>query len=264
MTGWISLHRKVKDHWIFAEKRSFSKFEAWVDLLMEVNHQDKKVLLGNELIEVKRGQKVTSMRKLAERWKWGKNKTYEFVKLLESDGMILVKGDTKKTVITIVNYDIYQFSETQNGTPKGHERNANGTRPDTNNNDNNVNNDNKVISTTTVDPEYGKLISIFENNIGMIAGTLHEESYWEYYQLLGKDLIVHAIKKATERNKRSFGFVRSLLNSWEKANCITVADAEAFDKQLFNKNNKGGNRVGKPTGDTSKYDFSNITVDTRE
>lgn len=56
--GWISLHRSVTDHWLFDEDRKFSKFEAWIDLLLMVNHTDKKMMLGNELITIKEVRKL--------------------------------------------------------------------------------------------------------------------------------------------------------------------------------------------------------------
>jgi len=34
MSGWIKVHRKVQDHWIFKEQREFSRFEAWLDMLL--------------------------------------------------------------------------------------------------------------------------------------------------------------------------------------------------------------------------------------
>jgi len=53
MRGWIKLHRKIQEHWLYQEKRKFSRFEAWIDLLMMMNHEDSKVILGNEIIERK-------------------------------------------------------------------------------------------------------------------------------------------------------------------------------------------------------------------
>jgi hypothetical protein len=108
MQGWIKLHRKVKCHWLFTENRTFTKFEAWIDLLLEVNHKGNKFMLGHELVEVQKGQTITSVRKLCERWGWSNSKVTQFLKLLQSDNMIHVESDTKKTVITIVNYGVYQ------------------------------------------------------------------------------------------------------------------------------------------------------------
>lgn len=143
--GWISLHRKIEDNWLYptVEDRTFSKFEAWVDILLMVNHEDRKVMLGRDLIEVKKGQRITSLRKLARRWKWSRNKVSSFLELLDQDNMIELKKDTKKTVITVVNYEVYQNDDVGKRTAKGQQKDTKGTRKDTNNNDNNDNNDNK-------------------------------------------------------------------------------------------------------------------------
>lgn len=105
--GWIRLDRQIKNHWLWEEK-PFDKKSAWIDLLLTANHEDKKFLLGNELIEAKRGEIVTSEVKLAERWGWSRKKVRIFFELLESDGMIVKKSDTRKTVLVIINYSKYQ------------------------------------------------------------------------------------------------------------------------------------------------------------
>src|SRR5690606_16188544 len=97
------------------------------------------VLLGNELIEVKRGQRITSIRQLCDRWGWSNSKVTQYLKLLESDGMITVKSDTKKTVITIDKYSDYQQSKDDKTTENRHENDTKQTRKHTNNNDNNEN-----------------------------------------------------------------------------------------------------------------------------
>jgi DNA-binding transcriptional regulator YhcF (GntR family) len=165
MQGWIKLHRKVKGHWLFTERRTFTKFEAWIDLLLEVNHKDNKFMLGNELVEVKRGQTITSIRQLCERWDWSNSKVTKFLKMLETDEMLTVKSDTKKTVITIGNYDVYQVLDTEETTVKRHANDSEATQKHTNKNDKNVKNDKKnkydeYVSLTL--EEYEKLLEQFE------------------------------------------------------------------------------------------------------
>ena len=142
--GWIALHRKIQDHWLWEDK-PFSRGQAWIDMLLLANHDDNKFLLGNELVEVKCGSFITSELKLMERWGWGKTKTRAFLDLLQSDEMIVKKSDRKKTTITIVNYKEYSSLETTD-KPRTDRRQTN-SRPtaDTNNNDNNDNNENKYI-----------------------------------------------------------------------------------------------------------------------
>ncbi|WP_052353848.1 hypothetical protein [Neobacillus jeddahensis] len=135
MQGWIRLHRKIQDHWLYQEKRKFSKYEAWLDLLMMVNHEDKKTVLGNEMIEVKRGQRITSIRKLCDKWGWSNTKVTQFLNLLQKDGMIQLGSDSKKTVITIDNYDFYQSNEDKKTSENRRENDTKQTEKHTNKND---------------------------------------------------------------------------------------------------------------------------------
>lgn len=141
--GFIQLHRKIQDHWLYQEKRTFSKFEAWVDMIMSANHKDNKFLLGNELVEVKRGQFITSIRKLENRWSWSNTKVINFLNLLEQDEMIAYKSDTKKTVITIDNYGFYHNKESDETTEERHNNDTEATRKHTNNNVKNAKNEKK-------------------------------------------------------------------------------------------------------------------------
>jgi len=143
--GWIKLHRKIREHWIYQDDRVFSRYEAWTDLLMRANYKDTKVLLGNELLEVKRGQFITSIRKLCETWQWSNTKVNSFLKLLEQDGMIAYKSDTKKTVITIAKYDIYHDMNTTETSQKHHENDTEASRKHTEKNLKNLKNSKEVI-----------------------------------------------------------------------------------------------------------------------
>lgn len=129
--GWIKLHRKIQDHWIYQEKRKFSKYEAWLDLLMMASHKDTKFVHGSELIELKKGSFVTSELKLMERWDWGKSKLRSFLELLEKDEMIIKKSDRKKTTITICNYSVYHDYETENRPQTDHEQTTSRLSADT-------------------------------------------------------------------------------------------------------------------------------------
>lgn len=119
--GWIKLHRCICNNPIWTEEK-FNRGSAWVDLILMANHEDKKVLFDGGLIECKRGQKITSIRKLSERWKWSRDKTKRFLDLLQSDGMISYKTDHKKTIINIVNYNVYQDREEKNKPVNGHKK----------------------------------------------------------------------------------------------------------------------------------------------
>lgn len=125
--GFVALYRSIQDHWLW-ESGEMNDFQAWVDLLLMANHEDRKVKLSGELVIVKRGQRITSIRKLSERWNWSNTKVTRYLDLLEKDGMIERKSDTKKTVISIVNYDVYQHVGNEKTTPKRHRSDTVDTR----------------------------------------------------------------------------------------------------------------------------------------
>lgn len=114
--GWIKLHRKLQDCWIWQEK-PFDKGRAWVDLLLSAMHHDKKLLIDNEIVIISRGSFMTSVVKLSERWGWSRNKVFRFLKLLEDEQMLTTERTPKGTLISIVKYEDYQVLETADGTP---------------------------------------------------------------------------------------------------------------------------------------------------
>lgn len=129
--GWVKLHRRLQQHWLWEEKRVFSKAEAWIDLLMMANHQESRFVLGNEIIQAQPGEIITSELKLMDRWSWSKSKVRAFLKLLENDSMIVKKADPKKTALIVVNWSVYQVDRTTEEPEKDHEETAKRPQEDT-------------------------------------------------------------------------------------------------------------------------------------
>lgn len=124
MCGWIKLNRSIQTHWIYNERRKFSKLEAWVDILMTVNFAENKVLVKGKIYEVKRGESINSMDTWAKRWSWDKSAVRRFLNLLQNDNMISVASDSITTHLTVCKYDSYQGEQNTNDTHMKHRRNA--------------------------------------------------------------------------------------------------------------------------------------------
>ena len=105
MSGWIKIHRSILSHWIYQDPITYW---WWTDMLFLASYRDAKVRVKRQLVDVKRGQFVASIAFLKERWKTNKDKVIDFLKLLESDGMIDKSSDKNITLITICNYESYQ------------------------------------------------------------------------------------------------------------------------------------------------------------
>lgn len=233
--GWIALHRSIRDHWLYQEKRVFSKYEAWLDILMDANHQDKKILFDGSLIEILRGQKITSIRQLCERWSWSNSKVNRFLKMLEDDGMIIKKSDTKKTVITITNYDVYQSPEYEKTTAKRQQNDAEATQKHTNNN---VNNDKQLNNEVVVGGDMqSEIYQTYELIFGVLNPiTMQNLDYW--CEDLTPELVKEALVISAKGKAQNFKYTETILRRWEKAGVKNLNDVAELDAKREKNNRK--------------------------
>jgi DNA replication protein DnaD len=221
--GWISIHRKIQDNLIWNDK-PFNRGAAWVDLLLLANHEDKKVLFNGSIIEVKRGEKITSLRKLSERWGWSREKTKNFLILLKSENMIDFKTDHQKTTYKIVNYNVYQNEDLdKRATEKPLTDQQKATEKpltDTNNNINNYNNVNNVNNNNGVDqselnfddPKLAELIKLYQDcGFGLIS-PYSAKVLSDYMDMYSFQWVKEAIQIAEQNNIRTLAYVSGVLN----------------------------------------------------
>lgn len=144
MSGWIKLHRQLTQHWIW-DNSDYLKW--WLDILLEVNHTEQKVLIKGLLFECKRGEKLYSLDTWAKRWKTNKSKVRRFLDLLQKEEMIVIKNETITTRLTVCKYDSYQDERNTSETQVKRRRNADETQMtpiQECNNDNNEKNEKKI------------------------------------------------------------------------------------------------------------------------
>ncbi|HDM8819539.1 TPA: DnaD domain-containing protein [Staphylococcus aureus] len=230
MTGWISIDRSIQNHWLFKEKRTFSKFEAWIYLLMEANHSKAKVPIGNQIVTVERGQRLTSILTLSDLFNWSRFKVKTFLDLLESDGMLEVKTTSKYTLITIVNYDFYQNEQGRNQHQNDIKPTSKQHQTNTNNNDNKDNNEKNVNN----EKKKAAAFDFFQDNgFGFITPyNLDDLNYYlDSFENDSDEIVTASLKIAKDRNKVTWGYAKSILNTWLNANLKSIEQVRAFEKQ---------------------------------
>lgn len=110
MQGWVKLYRSLLESDLWTGEK-FTRGQAWVDLILLANHADREVMFNGAVVLVRRGQYLTSIRKLSARWGWGKDKTRNFLARLETANKIHRSDDTSRTLLTLVNYGLFQGGE---------------------------------------------------------------------------------------------------------------------------------------------------------
>jgi hypothetical protein len=118
--GYVPVNRKFFSHVFWREKRTFSKSEAWLDLIASARFDESQAteLIGGKLVSWSRGQLPASLRYLSERWSWSKNKVSDFLDLLEKQAMITRYGNAGQTIVSLINYETFN----KKGQRKGHKK----------------------------------------------------------------------------------------------------------------------------------------------
>jgi len=111
--GHIKIARKAyEDDPFWNEKREFSRWEAWEDMIQYACWKDQRWYVEGEVVQLKRGQLLASERFLATRWSWSRGKVRRFLGLCQDLERITVETDHPAAhvgaIITLCNYDTYQ------------------------------------------------------------------------------------------------------------------------------------------------------------
>ena len=131
-TGWVKLHRQLLD-WEWYNDVNTTR--VFLHLLLVANHKDNNW----RGIEIKRGQRLTSISGLASETNLSIKNIRTSIKRLKSTNEVASHSTAQHTVFTMINYDLYQ-DEANEVANKGQ---AKGKQGATNKNDKNDNNEKK-------------------------------------------------------------------------------------------------------------------------
>lgn len=137
LSNFIPISRKLFEHEFWQEDRSFSKFEAWLDLLQSARYDEdfRSEWINGKEIKYGRGQLIASFRYLQKRWNWGSiTKVERFLNVLKNKDMVVSEKGQGINVITICKYESYNNSKKEEKTEKGQRR---GRQKDKTNKENN-------------------------------------------------------------------------------------------------------------------------------
>ena len=100
----------------------------------------------------------------------------------------------------------------------------------------NINKNNKVNDSCINDLQ--NIIDFYNENIGLIT-PYGIEILSSYAEEMSNDLIILAMKKSVEANKRTIQYIKAILNNWQKSGIKTVLQAEQEDEQFRKKSELG-------------------------
>ena len=109
--GYILLHRKVEDNPVVVKDNDY--FSVWIHLLLNSSHSDHDMIFDGETRIIKRGQVLTSRKRLSKICNCTESKIERIIKWLISEHLIEQQTYSKSRIISILNYSKYQQSNTK-------------------------------------------------------------------------------------------------------------------------------------------------------
>ncbi|CAD7484363.1 DnaD domain-containing protein [Lacticaseibacillus paracasei] len=239
--GWIKLYRSIRSNWIWANgNERYAKW--WMDLIMMVNHEPRKILVNGNLITIGVGQRLTSIKKLSESWGTTRRTVDRFLSLLEEDKMIEVqKTKTKGTTIKVLHYADYQTFPPETGKGSAQQRAQRTAQRTTHKQEpkellKNLEKEKEKKSLSSLGR--GDLVKFWENNgFGMISSKTREDlMYWvDDFKKIGssEEQAIAIVKKAldisVDNNVRRYNYANSILQNWESKKLTSVEAIKALE-----------------------------------
>lgn len=114
MAGWIKLYRKILESTVFDNEKLL---KVWIWCLLKATHDEYEQLVGRQIVNLQKGQFVTGRNAASKELKMTPSTTWDYLKILERNRNIDIKSNNKYSIVTIVNWELYQ-SENDNSDIK--------------------------------------------------------------------------------------------------------------------------------------------------
>ena len=106
--SWIKLYRNLLYSPIFENEKGL---KIWIWCLLKATHIDRNQLVGQQIVELKKGQFVFGRKKASEELKMTESVIYKYIKLLKKLEMISMESNNKFSVVTVKKWEDYQLED---------------------------------------------------------------------------------------------------------------------------------------------------------
>ena len=114
--GFITLSRKFFRTDMWKARRTYNESEAWLDCIATARFElsEQTTHVGGHAVTIRRGELALSQRTIAKKWGWTDRKVRTFIQRLHREGMIETEIRDGITVVKLINYDKYNYSDAAN------------------------------------------------------------------------------------------------------------------------------------------------------
>jgi hypothetical protein len=134
LAGYIKLYRKLLENPIM--KKAYM-LQLWVYCLLRANHEPGRTHFGKDDIDVLPGQFVTGRFEISAALGEKPSTIYKRLNALSNTGFLNIKSNNKNSLITVINWNLYQAAEKESSTTGNNKVTTKEQQSSTNKNDKN-------------------------------------------------------------------------------------------------------------------------------
>ena len=106
--GFIYVYRSLFEHALWQSSEPFDRRSAWIDLIGMAYYDKQTRVVSGRPLKLKRGQLYVTLRFLASRWHWSREKVRHYISTLCEMKMLTASMTPRGTVLTVVKYSFFQ------------------------------------------------------------------------------------------------------------------------------------------------------------
>lgn len=212
MQGWVSFHRQITEWEWYTDPNTFRLF---FHLVLMANNSD-----GNwRGVAVKRGQHITSVKKLAEALNLSEKQIRTSLDKLKSTKEITTLGANKYTIVTIEKYALYQDDDKKKASKQANKGQSKGEQRATNNNEDTDDNENKK--------EYSDLSEFAKLYPGKKIKDVREKKLPALIKKYGYDQMIRTVQRYAKEVYGKKDFILNESTFWNGRYIDYLDDAES-------------------------------------
>ena len=113
MNGWVKLHRQLKQSAVFDNPKLL---KIWVWILLKATHKERQQIVGRRTVTLQPGQFIFGRNAAAGELDMPPSTLRDYMQILADMGNITLRPDTKYTLVSVDNWEVYQSPEEKTDT----------------------------------------------------------------------------------------------------------------------------------------------------
>ena len=181
MAGFIKLERCLLSKSIFNNEKLL---KVWIWCLLKATYKEYTEMIGRQEVVIQPGQFTTGRFKAGEELNMNSSTAWSYLKLLQKNQSIGIKSNNKFSVVTIVNWALYQLDKDNSDNKSDNKKTTDEQQMNTNKNIKNDKKDKKVKKVILPKKTFGEKVHLSDEQYGKLVEKNGEQETKQMIDIL--------------------------------------------------------------------------------